>query len=151
MTHLHDRTAVVGLARKVAADVDHYFSLGCCSGGVGRVRLRVPLQGAPYGVSLDREVRVEAWRARDDRNLNDVIRISWASEGGVVFPTFSGTLVVRGEADPTRSSIELDGHYQPPLGAAGELFDEAIGHRMAQSTVRELLEDIKRSMSSDVN
>ena len=151
MTHLHERTVVVGPVRKVEAVVDSYFSLQHSAGGVGGVRLRVPLRGASFGVSLDRDVRVEAWRASDDQNRNELIRISWTPEGGIVFPTFSGTLVVRGEADPTRSSLELDGYYQPPLGATGELFDEAIGHRMAQSTVRELLEDIKRSMQFDVS
>jgi hypothetical protein len=113
------------------------------------MRLRVPVKGTSQGVFLDREVRIEAWRDRDDQNLNDLIRIRWTSEGSVVFPKFAGTLVVWGEGDADLSFIELDGDYKPPLGLAGELFDETIGHRIAQSTARELLKDLKRGIEAE--
>jgi hypothetical protein len=107
------------------------------------LRLRVPID-APLGVSIDREVRVEARRARDDENLNDLIRISWSPEGMTVLPSFSGTRVVWGEAGEKLSYIELDGTYTPPFGEAGQVFDETIGRRVAEKTAREFLKDLKR-------
>ena len=91
---------------------------------ITRMRLRVPMDGT---VALEREVRIEAREARDDENLNNLMRIAWQPEGTVMFPRFEGTLVAWGEDDPAQSFIELRGHYTPPLGAAGQVFDELIG------------------------
>jgi hypothetical protein len=100
------------------------------------------------GLSLDREVRVEVWQDRDDQNLNDLIRINWAPEGSVVFPKLQGTLVVWADGNHNSSYLELDGTYDPPLGIAGQLFDEVIGHRIAETTAREFLKDLKRAIES---
>ncbi len=147
MKRLRDQTSVHGSVADTEARLEAYFSSQRGVDGVSRLRLRVPLDGPlSQGLYLDREVRVEAWRDRDDQNLNDLIRITWAPEGRAVFPKFAGTLVVWGEDDASVSYIELDGAYSPPLGTAGEIFDEAIGHRIAESTAREFLKDIKRGI-----
>jgi hypothetical protein len=114
------------------------------------MRLRVPINGSvnAFGLSLDREVRVEAQRERDDENRKDLLRITWSPEGRSVFPRFEGTLVVRGADDAALSYLELDGAYRPPLGVAGQIFDETIGHRIAESTAREFLKDLKRAVES---
>ena len=146
MTHLRDQTSVRGTVIQTEASLESYFASQRGLDGIARLRLRVPVSGTSPGLFIDREVRIEAWRDRDDQNLNDLIRIRWTPEGSVVFPKFAGTLVVWGESDPHLSFIELDGDYKPPLGAAGELFDETIGHRIAQSTARELLKDLKHGI-----
>jgi hypothetical protein len=151
MTHLRDQTSLRGTVTQTEARVESYFASRRGLDGIARMRLRVPVDGMAQGLSLDREVRIEAWRDRDDQKLNDLIRIRWTPEGSVIFPRFEGTLVVWGEDDPELSFIELDGDYEPPLGGAGELFDEAIGHRIAQSTAREFLKDLKRGMESPIN
>jgi len=52
--------------------------------------------------------------------------------------------MISGEGlDPSVSHIELDGSYIPPFGAARQLFDAAIGRRIAQPTAREFLKDVK--------
>lgn len=112
--------------------------------GVTRFALRVPLDGiAPlHGLALEREVRVDARRDRDDQNLNDLIRISWTPGIDGAFPHFEGTLVTWSAEDPMHSFVELDGWYEPPFGDAGELFDEAVGHAIATRTARALLNDM---------
>ena len=149
MTHLRDQTPVRGTVTQTETRLESYFASRRGLDGVARLRLRVPVSGMSQGLFIDREVRIEAWRDRDDQNLNDLIRIRWTPEGSVVFPKFAGTLVVLGEGDPALSFIELDGDYKPPLGAAGELFDETIGHRIAQSTARELLKDLKLGIEAE--
>ncbi|MGA8100374.1 MAG: hypothetical protein WB810_17090 [Candidatus Cybelea sp.] len=143
MTYLRDQTSVSGTVAQTEARLESYFASRRSLDGIARMQLRVPVNGTSQRLFIDREVRIEAWRDRDDQNLNDLIRIRWTPEGSVVFPKFAGTLVVWGESDPNVSVIELDGDYKPPLGVAGELFDETIGHHIAQSTARELLKDLK--------
>ena len=148
MKRLRDQTSVHGSVADTEARLEAYFSSQRGVDGVSRLRLRVPLDGPlSQGLYLDREVRVEAWRDRDDQNLNDLIRITWAPEGRVIFPKFVGTLVVWGD-DASLSYVELDGAYSSPLGTAGEIFDEAIGHRIAESTAREFLKDVKHGIEA---
>ncbi len=130
------------------ARLESYFASRRGLDGIARMRLRVPANGTSQEIFLDREVRIEAWHERDDQSLNDLIRIRWSPEGRIVFPKFTGTLVVSGVDDAGLSYIELDGEYKPPLGAAGEVFDEAIGHRLAVSTAREFLNDLKHGIET---
>jgi hypothetical protein len=147
MTHLRQQISVASPASIAESRLETYLSSLRGSSGVARFRLRVPVD-APLGVSIEREVRVEARRARDDENLNDLIRISWSPEAQTVLPTFKGTLIVWGDTGKKLSYIELDGSFTPPLGVAGQVFDETIGHQIAESTARELLKDLKRAIES---
>ena len=128
--------------------LEAYFAQRRDSDGKTRLPLRVTLDGRGllHGLALEHDVNVTAYTDRDDQNLNDLIRISWAPDGGGPFPTFTGTLVVWAEHDPRRSFIELDGTYSPPGGTGGEAFDDAVGHAIARRTARELLDDIARAI-----
>jgi hypothetical protein len=150
MNHVRDRTSVRCSLSETEARLESYFASKRAPNGVTRLRLHVPVRapvsGRPHGLYADREVLVEAWRDRDGVNLNDLMRVTWSPEGSAAFPKFSGTLIVCGDEDPRISHIELDGNYEPPLGAMGEVFDAAIGQRLAESTVREFLEDVRREV-----
>lgn len=148
MTHLREHTSVRGSLSETESRLESYFASQRASDGVARLRLRVPITGQERGLCVDREVWVEAWRDRDDLKLNELIRVTWTPEGKVAFPKFSGTLVVSGDGDPSRSHVELDGTYEPPLGAAGESFDAVIGRKLAESTAREFLEEVKRGVEN---
>lgn len=145
MTRLREQIAIECSVDETMARVVAYFRTLEGPDGVAHFRLRVPVKGVSgeLGLYIDREVRVDAHLGRDDDNLNDLIRIVWDSEGSVIFPVFTGVLIAWGEADPLRCFIELDGDYKPPLGAAGEVFDEVIGRRIALSTAHEFLADLK--------
>ena len=146
MTRLRETIPIERPADQAQEALERFFAP--LTGKAGPLRLRVPFDGATanYGIYFDRDVLVEAHRARDEGNLNDVVSIKWVPEGTAALPSFSGTLTVCGEEDPARSHIELDGSYAPPFGAAGQVFDAAIGHHIAQATARELLSDIKTAI-----
>jgi hypothetical protein len=150
MTHLREHISLASSASEAEARLENYFASLRSSNGMAVLRLRVPIEGlaGPLGISIEREVRVEARLTRDDENLNDLIRIWWGPEGRTILPTFNGTLIVWGETGKELSYIELDGAYTPPLGAAGQAFDEIIGHRIAASTAREFLKDLKRAIEN---
>jgi hypothetical protein len=146
MPRLRDRTSVERPLEQTKSRLEAFFLALRGKDGIAHLRLRVPTDGPTRGLSIDRQVRVEARRARGEASIDDLTLITWMPEGTAIFPTFEGILIVRGESDSDVSSIELDGSYTPPFGVAGQAFDAAIGHRIAQSTARELLKDIKNAI-----
>ena len=104
-----------------------------------------------YGLSLDREVLIEARRARYEGEVRERFEIAWMPEGSVVFPRFEGTLAIGDNSDSGRSCIELDGSYTPPFDGTGKIFDAVIGHQIAQSTAREFLKDLKSAIEAQLS
>ncbi len=145
MKELRERIPVACPVEEVEAGLIGFFEARQDANGITQMRLRVPMGGA---ISLEREVRIEARETRDDQNLNNLMRIAWEPVGSVMFPRFEGSLVVWGEDNPNSSFVELTGEYTPPLGAAGQVFDEAIGYRIAQTTAQQFLGDIKREIEA---
>ena len=71
-----------------------------------------------------------------------VVPISWQPTfGRKLFPVMNGKVdVAPVSKDETR--LTVSGMYEPPLGKLGEQLDEALMHRVAEGTVRELAEQI---------
>jgi hypothetical protein len=68
------------------------------------------------------------------------IEISWrAATLAPLFPVFSGSLLVRGEA------MILSGWYAPPGGELGRFADRALLHRVAKATANWLLSEFERA------
>ena len=76
-----------------------------------------------------------------------LLDVSWAPKDGGPYPSFAGTLSVA-EDSAGWSRIEIDGTYSPPFGIAGAAFDAAVGHRIAQGTITELLAELKRILGA---
>lgn len=67
------------------------------------------------------------------------LTVEWQATGPrSLFPRFDGTLSIEPLA-PDRCELRLAGRYRPPLGAAGQVLDEAVLARVARATVRALL------------
>ncbi len=147
MTHLRERTIVDCPVGEAEPRLYGYFESLRQPDGVARMRLRVAVAGSSrvLGVSLEREVRVETERLPDE-DLKDPIRITWRPEGNAAFPRFDGMLSLWAAEDGKSSYLEIDGTYEPPFGVAGQVFDEAIGRRLAASTAREFLSDLRRAI-----
>lgn len=108
------------------------------------LRLKVPLgtQGAGHGLAIDKEVLATLERSPQHRGLEDKITVSWQPEDeNEPFPRFDGSLSLEA-ATPKACVLTLGGTYEPPLGAAGKVFDAAIGRRIADATAHQLLKDI---------
>ena len=110
--------------------------------------LRVPLEdfGLPERVSLMHEATISITKGRDAANLNDAYAVAWYPEDRSAFPTFNGELIVCAGADGGAPYLELSGTYEPPRGAAGEAFDAALGHLIAQRTAHAFLLDVARGL-----
>jgi hypothetical protein len=152
MTSLKESTFLDCTADQTQQGLEHFFNSLRKRDGISRFRLRVPVRGATkYGLSLDREVLIEARRARYEGEVRERFEIAWMPEGSVVFPRFEGTLAIGDNSDSGRSCIELDGSYTPPFDGTGKIFDAVIGHQIAQSTAREFLKDLKSAIEAQLS
>jgi hypothetical protein len=63
------------------------------------------------------------------------LQLVWqaASHPGL-FPALTGTLVVFA-LSPTETQLELDATYEPPGNVVGQVFDAALGHRLAEASL----------------
>lgn len=71
-----------------------------------------------------------------------LFNLTWKPANEALFPCFSGTLSAADEGGGF-CRLDLDGSYAPPLWPLGIAFDAALGHRIAEATVRDLLQRFK--------
>ena len=94
------------------------------------------------GIELSKEVNVEYTVPTGPSHIDDPIGVRWTPGTGGVYPSFDGELRVLPGAHSYSSVLELVGHYAPPLGVLGMGFDAAVGHRIAEATIKYLLEGL---------
>ena len=133
MSTIHEFTTVACPFDDVPDRLNAHFA-----GGAAVLPLRVKF--GDLKIERDVEFHLKSKPAYPGYKLLDV---SWAPKDGGPYPTFAGTLSVA-EDSAGWSRLEIDGTYSPPFGIAGAVFDAAIGHRIAQGTVMELLAELKR-------
>ncbi len=145
MTEIRETIDVPLPSSVTETNVLRYFENQRSADGAVTIPLRVPLRdfGLPDALAIERDVAVHAGKRRDAENLNDEIGITWEPADQGPYPVFAGRIIVWSEGNPNESFIQLDGSYEPPLGAAGELFDAAIGHLIAERTARTFLNDLR--------
>lgn len=109
---------------------------------------------AEHRSAPDRDARITlhagdvARRARlsvepDGNDRAPHLRVHWGADAGGPFPALDGRIIVQSDPDPGAFRLHLTGEYDPPLGFAGELFDERIGKRIASACAYGLLADIR--------
>lgn len=97
-------------------------------------------------VEVAKRVRITYAPATDPMHFDEPWKVHWAPEAGGIFPSFSGQLTVRADESYRSCILEITGTYTPPLGAAGRIFDVAIGNTIAAATAQRLLEQIAADM-----
>jgi hypothetical protein len=83
----------------------------------------------------------------DEARKHDALLIAWRPQTAGLFPDFHGVLTVR----PKNSGVtlQLDGAYDPPYAGFGKVFDVIAGRRIAQRTMRNLLDDFARDIEAE--
>jgi len=76
----------------------------------------------------------------DAGRLHEALQLDWSPAEHLPLPAFGGLLSVR--PDSGQTELTLAGTYEPPFGAAGQLFDSVLGKKIAHGTVRALLREI---------
>jgi hypothetical protein len=135
VVHCPDREASQHLAAFIAAHQT----------GDGTVRIALRL---PVGIFADRRTLIERriiatlYPLRSITDQHPTYSVTWSSKGGGPFPQFAGALAVEKSANDDCFGLIVSGHYDPPLGAAGAIFDMTLGRRIAHASARDLLRSI---------
>jgi hypothetical protein len=95
---------------------------------------------------------VRAWRLPDARSRH--IRWEPYGEGARlprehIFPTFVGQLTLRSSA-ASGLWLDLNGHYVPPGGHAGEVLDRVVLHRAGDATVLRFVREVAARLGEPV-
>ena len=99
----------------------------------------IPLEVRFAGVRFDRMAAVGFGPAVEEDDGSRVLPLLLeAAEQPHLFPTFVGGLEVRPVGDG--AELRLQGHYRPPLGAAGALVNRTILTRAATASLEKLLD-----------
>jgi hypothetical protein len=99
--------------------------------GIG-IRKKVAIEfGEPVAAGSWTEVPV-SWRARSVPQL---------------FPVMTGKIELA-PVDSRSTKLTVCGMYQPPLGSLGEYLDDALMHKVAEATVRDLAESIAERLEA---
>lgn len=127
-----------------------YRALGCEGMHESHYVLTVPFAelGLPDVGELSREVLVTIGDPMRKGTLTR-IQLSWRVPHSDVFPVFQGFF----EVQPLSSyeiQLALLGYYHAPMGMIGAVFDMVLGRRIAESTVRHLVEEITKAIEEPV-
>ncbi|HET9036260.1 MAG TPA: hypothetical protein VFN45_08640 [Myxococcaceae bacterium] len=112
--------------------------------------LRLNVGAVEVGVDVQLQVKGitdEVGATGDPRTRLD---FTWeATEQAGLFPRMDATLTAY-PLSPDETQLDLQGRYQPPLGALGTVIDAAAGHRVAEATVLRLLRDVRNQILSEL-
>jgi hypothetical protein len=127
-----------------------YHALGCEGMHETHYVLTVPFAdlGLPDIGELSREVSVTIGDPMRKGSLTR-IQLSWRVPHSDAFPVFQGFF----EIQPLSSyeiQLALLGYYHAPLGMIGAVFDMVLGRRIAEATVRHLIDEISKSIEEPV-
>lgn len=104
----------------------------------------------PIDVAADIDIRVLATETAESPTGAEATRITleWqAARSPGLFPVMRAVLSVYA-LTPTETQLELEGDYQPPLGALGRVVDAAIGHRIAEASVHHFIVQVAGHLRS---
>ncbi len=120
---------------------------GAYEGGLSTV-LRVGPRGEAGGISkLVRVCFLEP--VRRGSTLTAALRWEATGVAGDLFPVLDADVSLSPQGED-RTLLRLTGSYRPPFGLAGALLDRAIMHRLADATIRSLLEGLSATLTEPV-
>lgn len=103
--------------------------------------------GPSHG-SFAKEVRLEIGIAEIHRS-GLVYPVSWSATGaGVLFPRLNADLTIS-HVGSNRTSVDLTGVYEPPLGTLGKVVDRVLLRKVADSTVKAWVDRLAEAIHVD--
>ena len=111
--------------------------------GTAHIALRLPLRMfATRKSPIQRRVIARFYPIHSLGDEHSTYSVSWSAEGGGPFPEFAGALAVEKLPRDDCFGLILSGHYEPPMGKIGAMFDAILGNRIAHVSAQELLRSI---------
>jgi len=143
MTDICERLVVLCPEREAAHRLAAFVAEHRSGDGSLSIALRLPItMFAAWKQTLERHAVASFYSLSSASDLHPTYSVTWSSGDGGPFPEFAGALAVERTLLHDRIGLVLSGHYQPPFGAAGAVFDGRLGKRIAQASVRGLLRSV---------
>jgi len=107
------------------------------------------------GLDVSVDVRLHVRRCHEDRVVDGApgalrLELSWdAMKNPKLFPSMLAELVATPLSD-AETRVEIQGAYWTPMGAAGAVFDAAVGHRLAEAVLRRFLVDLVEQLRREI-
>lgn len=114
------------------------------SAGAGDEEVLAALHARVAGLQFSRDVVIEVGEPRHVEALRTVLPVRWhAASGEVLFPTVDAQLEIAAlSMYPPRVQVTLSGTYDPPFGAAGDVIDRVLVHRLAANVVEDFVAEV---------
>jgi hypothetical protein len=111
--------------------------------GTVHIALRLPFRFFATRTSpIQRRVIATFYPIHSLGDEHSTYSVSWSAQGGGPFPEFAGALAVEKLPRDDCFGLILSGHYEPPMGKIGAMFDAILGNRIAHVSAQELLRSI---------
>ena len=99
------------------------------------------------GLTFRKKVTIEVGEALSAGDSTEVPLTWQATFIKRLFPVMTGKVELA-PVDPHTTRLTVCGMYQPPLGSLGKQLDDALMHRVAEATVKELAESIANALDA---
>jgi len=119
-------------------------------GNDAKVELEVPFEtlGLPAIGKLSRRAKITLGASQSRSDGATLVPIHWRDANSHNFPEFKGCIEILPMAENV-SQLAIIGQYHPPFGALGAAFDAAIGRRIAEVGVEQLLERLRSQLEQE--
>ena len=112
--------------------------------------LHVNIAGIEVGTDIAITVKsVETIEKKGNSPVSTKIELEWeAAKMPRLFPLMKAELLIY-PLTSTETQLDLAGKYEPPLGILGSVLDAAVGHRIAEASVHQLISDVAAYLRSE--
>ena len=109
----------------------------------GEVAAGLHVKIAGFDVSKDVEILVKYCSEIESKSINKMtIEFVWkAAEASGLFPVMTAQLDIY-PITKTETQLDFHGQYEPPLGVMGKAIDAVLGHRIAEASVHQFLNEV---------
>ena len=143
MSDISERLVVHCPDREASRHLAAFISEHTVGGGRVDIALRLPFtMFADRRAAIERRVIATLHPLRAISDPHPTYSVSWTPKSGGPFPEFSGALAVEKSSLDDCFGLIVSGHYEPPFGRVGAMFDATFGRRIARAAARDLLQTI---------
>jgi hypothetical protein len=104
-------------------------------------RLLAEVGFGPRGARIDKRIELQFGEPIRFPSRT-ILPMSWKAAGlDSLLPRLEADIEV-GEMGPERTQLSISAQYTPPLGSLGRVLDRALLHRVAESTVKDFLDQM---------
>jgi len=109
----------------------------------GEVAAGLHVKIAGFDVSKDVEILIKHYTEVESRSGKKMtVEFEWkAAEASGLFPSMTAQMDIY-PITKTETQLDFHGEYEPPLGIMGKAIDAVLGHRIAEASVHQFVNEV---------